>query len=130
MKNKFGFLLIKPQLGENIGACARSMKNFGFDKLNIVSPKFTFPNYKILESCNHSFKLNNASKIVVKPDCNYEIEYDELNAKIYVSSIIVDNNFDMISKKFDEKVFNNSEFADQILTSESVSYTHLTLPTS
>ena len=26
MKNNFGFILIKPQLGENIGACARSMK--------------------------------------------------------------------------------------------------------
>jgi len=35
MKNKFGFILVKPQLGENIGACARSMKNFGFKKLNI-----------------------------------------------------------------------------------------------
>ena len=82
------------------------------------APDFTFPNYKILEYCNHSFKLNNASKIIAKPDCNYEIEYDELNAKIYVSSIIADNNFDLISKKFDEKVFNNSEYADQILTSE------------
>ena len=46
MKNKFGFILVKPQLGENIGACARSMKNFGFEKLNIVSPKFIFPNHK------------------------------------------------------------------------------------
>ncbi len=46
MKNKFGFILIKPQLGENIGAVARSMKNFGFKKLSIVSPKFTFPNHK------------------------------------------------------------------------------------
>ena len=82
------------------------------------APDFNFPNYKILESCNHSFKLNDLTNIISKPNCNYEIEYDELNAKIYVSSIIVDNNFDMISKKFDEKVFNNSEFADQILTSE------------
>ena len=46
MKNNFGIILIKPQLGENIGACARSMKNFGLSKLSIVSPKFTFPNYK------------------------------------------------------------------------------------
>ena len=46
MKNKFGFILVKPQLGENIGACARSMKNFGFSKLNIVSPKFIFPKHK------------------------------------------------------------------------------------
>ena len=33
MNNKFGFILVRPQLGENIGACARSMKNFGFNKL-------------------------------------------------------------------------------------------------
>ncbi len=46
MENKIGFILVRPQLGENIGACARSMKNFGFKKLNIVSPKFHFPNHK------------------------------------------------------------------------------------
>ena len=46
MNNKFGFILVEPQLGENIGACARSMKNFGFTNLNIVSPKFIFPNHK------------------------------------------------------------------------------------
>ena len=34
MKNKFGFILVKPQIGENIGASARSLKNFGFSKLN------------------------------------------------------------------------------------------------
>ena len=46
MINKFGIILVKPQLGENIGAGARSMKNFGFKNLNIVSPKFIFPNHK------------------------------------------------------------------------------------
>ncbi len=46
MKSKFGFILVKPQLGENIGACARSMKNFGFSKLYIVDPKINFPNHK------------------------------------------------------------------------------------
>ncbi len=46
MINKFGIILVKPQLGENIGACARSMKNFGLKNLNIVSPKFIFPNHK------------------------------------------------------------------------------------
>ena len=29
MKNNYGFVLIQPQLGENIGASARSLKNFG-----------------------------------------------------------------------------------------------------
>ena len=46
MKSKFGIVLVKPQLGENIGACARSMRNFGLKNLSLVSPKFTFPNHK------------------------------------------------------------------------------------
>ena len=46
MKNKFGFILVNPQLGENIGSCARSLKNFGFSNLNIVSPRDGWPNTK------------------------------------------------------------------------------------
>ena len=38
-KNNISFILHKPQLSENIGACARSMKNFGFKKLKIVRLK-------------------------------------------------------------------------------------------
>ncbi len=46
MKSNFSFVLIKPQLGENIGSCARVLKNFGFSKLNIVEPKYGWPNKK------------------------------------------------------------------------------------
>ena len=42
------FILHKPQLSENIGACARGMKNFNFDQLSIVDPKPIYPNDKIL----------------------------------------------------------------------------------
>ncbi len=42
------FILHKPQLSENIGACARGIKNFGFSKLALVDPKPLFPNDKIL----------------------------------------------------------------------------------
>ena len=42
------FILHKPQLSENIGACARAIKNFNFNKLLIVNPKPNFPNDKIL----------------------------------------------------------------------------------
>ena len=82
------------------------------------APEFNFPSYKILKFCNNSFKINDLTNVISKTDCNYEIEYDELNSKIYINNIKVENNIDIISKKFDEKVFNNSEFADQILTSE------------
>ena len=63
MKNNFGFILIKPQLGENIGSCARSMKNFGFKKLNIVSPKFSFPNHKTKVTSVGAYDIINQTKV-------------------------------------------------------------------
>ena len=63
MKNKFGFILVKPQLGENIGACARSMKNFGFSKLHIVSPKINFPNHKAKATSVGAFDIINKAKV-------------------------------------------------------------------
>tara|TARA_B110000305_G_C19368616_1_gene603249 strand:+ start:365 stop:1084 length:720 start_codon:yes stop_codon:yes gene_type:complete len=63
MKNKFGFILIKPQLGENIGACARSMKNFGFTKLHVVSPKILFPNHKAKAISVGAFDIINKAKV-------------------------------------------------------------------
>ena len=63
MKSKFGFILIKPQLGENIGACARSMKNFGLTNLNLVSPKFSFPNHKTKVTSVGAYNLINRTKV-------------------------------------------------------------------
>jgi tRNA/rRNA methyltransferase len=63
MKNKFGFILVKPQLGENIGACARSMKNFGFSKLHIVDPKINFPNHKAKATAVGAFEIINKAKV-------------------------------------------------------------------
>ena len=48
MFNNISFILHKPQLSENIGACARAVKNFNFDKLILVDPKPSFPNDKII----------------------------------------------------------------------------------
>ena len=47
-KNNISFILHKPQLSENIGACARAMKNFDFQKMIVVDPKPIYPNDKIL----------------------------------------------------------------------------------
>ena len=66
MKNRFGFILVKPQLGENIGACARSMKNFGFSKLYIVDPKINFPNHKAKATSVGAFEVINKAKIFKK----------------------------------------------------------------
>ncbi len=48
MFNNISFILHKPQLSENIGACARALKNFNFSKLILINPKPTFPNDKII----------------------------------------------------------------------------------
>ena len=39
-------VLVEPQLGENIGAAARAMANFGLSNLRIVKPKQAWPNDK------------------------------------------------------------------------------------
>ncbi len=46
--NNITFILHKPQLSENIGACARGIKNFNFKKMIVIDPKPIFPNDKIL----------------------------------------------------------------------------------
>ncbi len=63
MKNKYGFILIKPQLGENIGASARSLKNFGFNNLIITSPKLGWPNIKAKATSVGAFDILNKTKV-------------------------------------------------------------------
>ena len=83
------------------------------------APEFYKPQYETIETiCDNSFIKNKDSKINFFNNCNYEIVYNKINAKIYVNNIKLDNNFQSASMKFDEKIFNNSEYADQILTSE------------
>ena len=61
--NNISFILHKPQLSENIGACARGMKNFNFQKLIIIDPKPVFPNDKILATSVGTKNIVNKSKI-------------------------------------------------------------------
>jgi len=37
-------ILSHPQMGENVGAAARAMKNFGLSELILIAPKFEWPN--------------------------------------------------------------------------------------
>jgi tRNA/rRNA methyltransferase len=39
-------ILVEPQLGENIGAAARAMANFGLSRLRLVAPRQSWPNAK------------------------------------------------------------------------------------
>ena len=60
--NNISFILHKPQLSENIGACARAIKNFNFSKLIIVDPKPIFPNDKILATSVGAKNIINKAK--------------------------------------------------------------------
>ena len=109
MKNKFGFILVKPQLGENIGACARSMKNFGFRKLNIVSPKFLFPNHKAKTTSVGAYDIVRTTKVF---DNTYDAisEFDiiiSLSARrrdINKKHITFKNFFEILKKKKNSKI--------------------------
>ena len=74
-KNNISFILHRPQLSENIGACARAIKNFNFKKLVLINPKPIFPNDKILATSvgakdiiNQSKKYDNLEKALEKID--------------------------------------------------------------
>ena len=41
--NNISFILHEPQLSENIGACARALKNFNFQKMIVINPKPIYP---------------------------------------------------------------------------------------
>ena len=75
MFNNIFFILHKPQLSENIGACARAIKNFNFKKLILIDPKLIYPNDKILATSvgakdiiKQSKKYNNLDKALNKID--------------------------------------------------------------
>ena len=60
------FILHKPQLSENIGACARALKNFNFRNLILINPKVSFPNDKILATSVGAKDVVKKSKIFEK----------------------------------------------------------------
>lgn len=47
--NSPAIILVRPQLGENIGAAARAMSNFGLTEMRIDSPRDGWPNQKAIE---------------------------------------------------------------------------------
>jgi len=78
MINRIGFILVKPQLPENIGFSARGLKNFGFRTLDLVSPKETWPNKKAIATSVGAKDILKKTKIYsnIKDAINkYDIVY-------------------------------------------------------
>jgi tRNA/rRNA methyltransferase len=64
-------ILCRPQLGENIGAAARAMKNFGLSDLRIVAPRDGWPNEKAY-----------AMAVTAKPILDAATIYDDLRTAL------------------------------------------------
>ena len=78
MINGPGFLLVNPQLPENIGFCARALKNFGFKRLDIINPKEKWPNKKAIATsvgANDILKKARIFQSIKDATKNYDIIY-------------------------------------------------------
>lgn len=51
------FILVRPQMGENIGAAARAMWNFGLDRMRVVAPRDGWPNPKAVAMASGAGRL-------------------------------------------------------------------------
>ena len=62
------FILVRPQLGENIGATARALKNFSLSKLRIVNPRTGWPNQKAIATSVNAKNILQSSRIYTSLD--------------------------------------------------------------
>ena len=51
------FVLVRPQMGENIGAAARAMWNFGLERLRVVAPRDGWPNERAVAMASGAGRL-------------------------------------------------------------------------
>ena len=69
-------ILARPQLGENIGATARAMKNCGLVSLRIVSPRDGWPNSAAEPMASNAVDILKAAKVYASlPDALQNITY-------------------------------------------------------
>ncbi len=128
-KNNISFILHKPQLSENIGACARAIKNFSFKKLILINPKPIFPNDKIFATSVGAKDIINQS-IVYE---NIEKALKDIDIVIATSARFRNKNIKHINlddlKKIDFKKKVSFLFGSEAsgLSNEEVSYANYTL---
>lgn len=51
------FVLVRPQMGENIGAAARAMWNFGLDRMRVTAPRDGWPNQRAVAMASGAGRL-------------------------------------------------------------------------
>ncbi len=58
------FILVRPQMGENIGAAARAMWNFGLDRMHLVAPRDGWPNPKAVAMASGAGRVLDQVQVV------------------------------------------------------------------
>ncbi len=56
-------ILVRPQMGENIGSVARAMSNFGLHELRLVAPRDGWPNRRAKKTASGAEPLLKAAKL-------------------------------------------------------------------
>jgi len=56
-------VLVRPQMGENIGAAARAMWNFGLDRMRIVAPRDGWPNPRAVAMASGAGRLLDSARL-------------------------------------------------------------------
>ena len=70
------FVLVRPQMGENIGAAARAMLNFGLERMRVVSPRDGWPSPQAVALASGAGRVLDAAQIYENVqgavnDCEY-----------------------------------------------------------
>ncbi len=70
------FILVRPQMGENIGAAARAMLNFGLERMRIVAPRDGWPNPKAIAMASGAGRVLDQAGVfdttaAAVADCDY-----------------------------------------------------------
>ena len=61
--NNIYFILVRPQIGENIGSVARAIENFNIKYLRIVNPRCNWPNPRALATSVGAKDILKSTKI-------------------------------------------------------------------
>jgi len=57
------FVLVRPQMGENIGAAARGMANFGLGQMRLVAPRDGWPNSRAVAMASGAGRILDAARV-------------------------------------------------------------------
>ena len=105
--NNIYFILVRPQMGENIGSVARAIKNFNIKNLRIVNPRCSWPNQKALATSVGAKDILKSTKI-----------YDSLENSIGDLDIILASSSRL--RKVNKKIIPVSDMKKKIIIGKKV----------